>query len=61
MKATVAALLVAALVMGSAGALLTVLDAGEWMPAVVLAALAYVGTFWLYRRLRERYADRQQD
>jgi hypothetical protein len=59
MKATVAALLVAALVMGSAGALLTVLDAGEWMPAVVLAALAYVGTFWLYRRLRDRYADRR--
>lgn len=58
MKATVAALLVAALVMGSAGALLTVLDAGEWMPAVVLAALAYVGTFWLYRRVRDRYADR---
>jgi hypothetical protein len=45
--------------MGSAGALLTVLDAGEWMPAVLLSALAFGGTFWLYRRLRERYADRQ--
>jgi len=58
-KSIVAALLVAALVLGSAGALLTVLDAGEWLPVVLLAATAYVGTFWTYRRLRDRYADRE--
>ena len=58
MKSIVASLLVLALVLTSAGALLTSVDAQEWLPVVVLAALAYLGTFTLYRRARDRYADR---
>lgn len=59
MKSIVASLLVLALVVSSAGALLTTVDAQEWLPVVVLAALAYLGTFTLYRRVRDRYADRR--
>lgn len=58
MKSIVASLLVLALVLTSAGVLLTSVDAQEWLPVVVLAALAYLGTFTLYRRVRDRYADR---
>lgn len=61
MKSIVATLLVLALVLTSAGALLTTVDAQEWLPVVVLAALAYLGTFTLYRRVRDRYADRYAD
>ncbi|MEX5237130.1 hypothetical protein [Kocuria arenosa] len=61
MKSIVASLLVLALVLTSAGALLTSVDAQEWLPVVVLAALAYLGTFILYRRARDRYADRYAD
>ncbi|KUG52549.1 MULTISPECIES: hypothetical protein [Kocuria] len=61
MKSIVASLLVLALVVTSAGALLTTVDAQEWLPVVVLAALAYLGTFTVYRRVRERYADRYAD
>lgn len=59
MKPIVASLLVLALVLTSAGALLTVLDAQEWLPTVALAALAYLGTFALYRRVRGRSAHRE--
>ncbi|MFE7630675.1 hypothetical protein [Kocuria sp. NPDC057446] len=59
MKSIVASLLVLALVVTSAGALLTTVDAQEWLPVVVLAALAYLATFTLYRRVRDRYADRR--
>ncbi|MEX5297174.1 hypothetical protein RCG67_00155 [Kocuria sp. CPCC 205292] len=59
MKSIVASLLVLALVVTSAGALLTTVDAQEWLPVVVLAALAYLGTFTVYRRVRDRYADRR--
>ncbi|MGX5357220.1 hypothetical protein [Kocuria sp. KH4] len=59
MKTIVASLLVLALVLTSAGVLLTSLDAQEWLPTVVLAALAYLGTFAVYRRMRDRYADRE--
>ncbi|MEX5260954.1 hypothetical protein [Kocuria sp. CPCC 205263] len=61
MKSIVASLLVLALVLTSAGALLTSVDAQEWLPVVVLAALAYLGTFTLYRRARNRYAGRYAD
>lgn len=57
MKTIVALLLVSALVLTSAGVLLTSLDAQEWLPTVVLAALAYLGTFALYRRLRGRWSE----
>lgn len=59
MKTIVASMLVAALVLSSAGVLLTSLDAREWLPVVVLAALAYLGTFALYRRVRERWPARR--
>lgn len=61
MKSIVATLLVLALVLTSAGALLTTVDAQEWLPVVVLAALAYLGTFTLYRRVRDRYAEHYAD
>ncbi|MFI7584055.1 hypothetical protein ACH9DO_09700 [Kocuria sp. M1N1S27] len=61
MKSIVATLLVLALVLTSAGALLTTVDAQEWLPVVVLATLAYLGTFAVYRRVRGRYADRHAD
>ena len=50
-----------AVVLTSAGALLTTVDAQEWLPVVVLAALAYLGTFTLYRRVRDLWADRYAD
>lgn len=53
-RTLVAWLLVAALVLTSAGVLLTSIGIGEWLPVVALAALAYAGTFSLYRRWRER-------
>ena len=59
MKTIVASLLVAALVLSSAGVLLTALDAQQWLPTVVLAALAYLGTFALYRRQRDRWPARR--
>lgn len=61
MKSIVASLLVLALVVTSAGALLTTVDAQEWLPVVALAALAYLATFTLYRRTRDRYAERYAD
>ncbi|MEX5296991.1 hypothetical protein QYM41_17080 [Kocuria sp. CPCC 205268] len=61
MKSIVASLLVLALVLTSAGVLLTSLDAQEWLPPVALAALAYLGTFALYRRVRDRSAARYAD
>ncbi|WP_309126448.1 hypothetical protein [Kocuria sp.] len=60
MRTLVATLLVAALVMTSAGALLTSVGVGEWLPVVLLAGLAYLGTFHLYRRWRQKL-DRPED
>ena len=60
MKSLIAVVLVVAMVLASAGVLLTAFDAQEWLPTVALAALAYLGTFAVYRRVRQRYPDREK-